>query len=185
MAERSRFATLAEQLDVHVGPELRTEIMQGSDAAEAPAGPAKQAKWMKSAMDRLDALVDEPMRIKVMEECGRHCAWKGRAEKIRTFRAKSKTMDEFCAKLKAFLEPGNGIDWNGLTIYASYPKCYCGRVSATKEPISITHCHCGKGYWMAMFEYALGKPIRVDLLETVISGGDKCRFAIHVPTDEF
>jgi len=94
-------------------------------------------------------------------------------------------MDEFCDGLKLIFGNGVGLERDGQIIYTSYPRCYCGMVSAAKEPISMTYCHCGKGYWMAMFEHALGKPVKVDLLQSVISGADSCRFAVHIPHDEF
>ena len=133
----------------------------------------------------MDARLDEPTRASVMEQCGRNCAWHGRAEKIREMRKKCLTMDDFYAGLVKVLLTGVPLERDGFIVYASYPRRYCGRVSATKEPISQTYCHCGKGYWVAMFEHALGRPVRVDLLQSVVTGGSTCRFAIHIPENEF
>lgn len=182
MAKRS--TVLAEQLDAAVGEKLCNEIMQGWKEI-ASASPVKQAVWWKSAMDRLDSLVDEPTRISVMEQCGRRCAWKGVAEVVRKARAKSKTMDEFWDNLRAVYPRHVPLERDGFTIYASYTKCYCGRVKAAKEAISMTHCHCSKGYFLAAFEAGLGKPIPVDLLQSIINGATTCRFAIRIPPDEF
>lgn len=185
MANRSRYATLAEQLDAHVGPRLREEIMQGCDEVAASASQPKQARWMKAVMDRMDALVDEPTRTRVMEQCGWRCAWKGRAEKIRAIRARSRSMDGFYAGLENLFSPGVATEREGNTIFLSYPECYCGMVKAAREPVSVTYCHCGRGYFLAMFETALGRPVAVDLLQSVITGAAACRFAVHIPPDEF
>lgn len=177
------YDTLSQQLESAVGADLRDQIMEGAEKA-ATGTKLKKARWMKCCMDRLDALVDEPTRVRVMEQCGYKCAWRGRAEKIAKMRPKCSSIVEFAEKLKPILS-GNGVELDGSTIITSYPRCFCGRVSATKEPISITYCHCGKGYWMAMFEHVFGGPIKVDLLETVITGGSSCRFRIHIPSDAF
>lgn len=178
------FENLSEQLEIHLGQDLRDRIMEGSEKARK-ADKLKKACWMKCAMERMDALVDEPTRIRIMEQRGHRCGWRGRAKKITELRPKCSSIAEFCEGLKALFGNDYGVELDGQTIITSYPRCYCGAVSATKEPISMTYCHCGKGYWMAMFEHALAKPIKVDILQTVISGGDSCRFAIHIPEDEF
>jgi len=100
-------------------------------------------------------------------------------------RPKCSSIDEFCEGLNVIFGDDYGVERDGDTIITSYPRCYCGNLGATKEPISITYCHCGKGYWMAMFEHVFGQPIRVDLLQTIITGGDSCRFAIHLPENAF
>jgi len=177
------FENLSQQLESAVGPELRDQIMDGSDKARK-ADKFRKARWMKGAIERMDALVDEPTRIRILEQRGHTCGWRGRAEKIAKMRTKCSTLELFVEGLKPILA-GNGVELDGRTIITSYPRCYCGAVSATKEPISMTYCHCGKGYWMAMFEHVFGKPVKVDILQTVITGGDSCRFAIHVPEEEF
>jgi predicted hydrocarbon binding protein len=182
---RTFYDVLSDELDARAGPDARKEIMQGSDEAAASKNKRKEAEWARGAMQRVDSLVDETTRALVMEQCGRNCAWRGRAEKIRKMRKKCRTMDEFYAGLVDVLRTGVPLERDGSVVYASYPRCYCGRVSDTKEPISMTYCHCGRGYWVAMFEHALGKPVHVDLLQSVIGGAPTCRFAIHIPEEEF
>ncbi len=176
---------LKEELDKHVGIESRERILQGCDGMASSVDKARKAAWWKNSMDLMDSLVDEGTRTKIMEQCGWQCAWRSRAEKIRVIRSKVSNMDDFYLRLQKLLNPGVGTQRDGFTIYASYPRCYCGRVSATKEPISITHCHCSKGYFVAMFTTALARPVQVDLLQSIINGADSCRFAVHIPEDKF
>jgi hypothetical protein len=46
--------------------------------------------------------------------------------------------------------------------------------------LSPTYCHCSVGYVAYMFERNLGRPVRVELLESLRGGGKACRFAVHV-----
>jgi len=65
--------------------------------------------------------------------------------------------------------------------------CHCPRVrDALKKPgtkISPTYCYCGAGFYKGIWEEILQKPVRVEVLESVLNGGDLCKIAIHLPFD--
>jgi hypothetical protein len=44
-------------------------------------------------------------------------------------------------------------------------------------------CHCSAGFMKKSWEFIFKQPIKVDVLETVLSGGECCRFAIHLPKE--
>jgi hypothetical protein len=46
--------------------------------------------------------------------------------------------------------------------------------------LSPTYCHCSVGYVAYLFERSIGRPVRVELLESLRGGGKACRFAVHV-----
>ena len=64
--------------------------------------------------------------------------------------------------------------------------CHCPRIRKTikdgAEPISESYCYCGAGFYKGIWEYILDEPMKVEVLETVLNGGDVCRIAIHLPT---
>jgi predicted hydrocarbon binding protein len=67
------------------------------------------------------------------------------------------------------------------TIIGEYNKCYCSMVKQTKKPFPTkTYCHCGVGHIKQLFESAFGKPVEVKLLESVITGGNSCKFLIRI-----
>ena len=43
------------------------------------------------------------------------------------------------------------------------------------------YCYCGAGFYKGIWEEILGKPVEVEVLESVIQGGDVCKIAIHLP----
>jgi len=64
--------------------------------------------------------------------------------------------------------------------------CHCPRVrEAVKENLlfSSTYCYCGAGFYQGIWEEILQRPVEVEVLESVISGGDVCKIAIHLPAD--
>ena len=64
--------------------------------------------------------------------------------------------------------------------------CHCPRVrEAVKDNLMIspTYCYCGAGFYKAIWEEILQQPVEVEVLESVLSGGDVCKIAIHLPDD--
>jgi predicted hydrocarbon binding protein len=46
-----------------------------------------------------------------------------------------------------------------------------------------TFCNCSAGFHKKPFEVAFGQPVKVEVLESVLLGGERCRFAIHLPEE--
>jgi hypothetical protein len=68
-----------------------------------------------------------------------------------------------------------------------YLYCHCPWARETIKGGGVhpaeTFCNCSGGFHKKPFEAAFGKPIKVDVLESVLLGGDRCRFAIHLPAE--
>ena len=65
--------------------------------------------------------------------------------------------------------------------------CHCPRIRAvleTRATISPTYCYCGAGFYKGIWEEILQKPVRLELLKSVLAGDDVCAFAIHLPPEE-
>lgn len=65
--------------------------------------------------------------------------------------------------------------------------CHCPRIReavASKTKISTTYCYCGAGFYQGVWEYILQKPVRIELMESVLRGDDVCKIIIHLPTEK-
>lgn len=49
------------------------------------------------------------------------------------------------------------------------------------EKVTPTFCNCSAGFHKKPWEILYGKKIKVDVLESVLQGDERCRFAIHLP----
>ncbi len=49
--------------------------------------------------------------------------------------------------------------------------------------LTATFCNCSAGFHKKPWEVALGKPVRAEVLESVLKGDDRCRFAIYLPLE--
>ena len=64
--------------------------------------------------------------------------------------------------------------------------CHCPRVRQAAQlgiEVPINYCLCGAGYYLQIWETILEKEVRVEVIESVCSGSDKCSFALHIPGD--
>jgi len=176
MKKMSWVEKLNKSLELAVSDEIRTKIIEGSESLKSSSGPATKAKWVKAAMERMDASLDEQTRIEVMERCS--CDFEARKKEARKIYESSKNIDEFIEKLgnrcNKLVREGN-ILYN-IKIHG----CDCGWVRSTKTPISSTFCHCAKGYIVKYFEAVFQKPLKVELLQAVICGDEVCKFAIYL-----
>jgi hypothetical protein len=63
--------------------------------------------------------------------------------------------------------------------------CHCpwARYAIKNGDVKTTPllCHCSGGFMKKSWEVIFRQPLKVDILESVLSGGECCRFAIHLP----
>ncbi len=61
--------------------------------------------------------------------------------------------------------------------------CHCAQVSGAISqdlPVPERFCECGAGFYRHIWEGILGRPVRVEIVETTAAGGHRCTFAIHL-----
>jgi hypothetical protein len=66
-----------------------------------------------------------------------------------------------------------------------YYFCHCPWVKeslkAGRSDISPTFCNCSAAFHKKPWEVIFGQPIEAEVLESVLQGDSRCRFAIHLP----
>lgn len=66
-----------------------------------------------------------------------------------------------------------------------YYACHCQLVRTAlrdgKPKISPTFCYCSAGFEKLHFDVIFGEPVEIELLETLLKGDARCRFAIKIP----
>jgi Family of unknown function (DUF6144) len=183
---------LGRQLDQWAGQEARKKVLEGSDNLRSSVNSEQIAQWVKGAMARLDAAIDIKTRNAAMENCGRNCARVNHqtVDRLVAKRKKYQSLDDFLETEKNQLLPGMRLKRDGRILYQYYMpgsfhppmRCFCSllRGLPAEESISPTYCQCSRGFVLSMWEQVLGKPVKVDILETVVTGARECRFRIHL-----
>ncbi len=201
---------LSEGLKEEAGEEAQERIMVGSDAILEETEISERVAWMKGAMERLDAAVTDPeARCRIVSGCA-HRFPKVFIDEMRQTYQKAGNIDELLTSMRRD-RPNDGLPGSdypkrvGNTIYeAKLPHdsqgyknaendlerrisyCFCPTLKAAMragEAISPTFCNCGAGWFLQKWEGILGKPVKVELIRSVLKGDDLCEVAVHIPPD--
>ncbi|MBQ8548082.1 MAG: hypothetical protein IJ427_06240 [Lachnospiraceae bacterium] len=59
-----------------------------------------------------------------------------------------------------------------------YPECYCACVKRIPKELSKTWCYCTLGNAEEIFKLIFGKEVKVTLLESIKTGGNRCAIEV-------
>ncbi|KPL08043.1 hypothetical protein AMJ86_02145 [bacterium SM23_57] len=145
--------------------------------------------WVKRFINVLDNTLDEETRKKVMVTNGKICY----QEWIKSTGQQTEVVpyEKWVARVRENVKDGS-VQIDGNVIYFQYigsaetghaaPEnvCLCPMVESKPVGLSKTYCLCSIGYVKEMFEQTFGKPVDVQLIDSVLYGGKRCRFKITV-----
>jgi hypothetical protein len=192
----SKTAGQIRELGAHIGEiagaKVRNRVMEGSESAAKSTDRKKITLWVKEAIDRLDACTTPEKGKKIMASCGHACvAHNNRmTQAVKARRQKFKAEDEFLKAEAVRPAKFTRVELQGKTLiqyytphtYSTPRRCFCGLMYALPEGVnaSLTYCHCSRGFVEKYWEAALGRPVKVEVTYTAITGGDECKFIIHL-----
>jgi hypothetical protein len=134
--------------------------------------------YISTLMENLEKGVDEPTRVRMMNDCGRACARRG--ELFKTAEAGRGDLKAFLTRMTEILGPDSAVLVDEKTVRWNYPRCYCELVAAGPERLPAVYCQCSVGWVLEMFETVLGRPVKVRLVQSIRTGGPSCVFHIDV-----
>ncbi len=167
-----------ENVERWVEGAARDQLLQACQVYQTLTTPQSKIRCIQGMMRALDQNVNAETRRQMMETCGRHCIGASTLEKARRLLRDAPDLDSWLDRLNEAHIGGGHLRREGDSIHAAYDRCYCGSVSQAKERISDTYCRCSCGWYRQLFETLLGRPIEVELVSSIISGGERCQFLI-------
>ncbi len=134
--------------------------------------------WLDDLFDGIRSEVDEKTSVRLLEACGRACY------RRHTFKqeiaAKGKGgLAQLEAAYKENFEAWREGDVLHIRYGAVSKGCYCPAARRRTPRPNDLHCECTRTTHQTICENALGRPCRVEILETVRRGGKTCHFAVH------
>ena len=172
-------------------PDLEKRMIRGS---ETPSWRKveKSMQWIKNLVDHMDAMLDKATVSKLLQACGRSCyiGAFGVAPDEKPSDAEVQQVLEALRRSGSEVRQENGHTviysaWGrnhqnptGLILQDGY--CMCPVVENGPPGLSPSYCQCSTGYVKEGMERSLGRPVKVDLLESLKMGGRDCRFRIEV-----
>ena len=200
---------MAMGLDRLAGEEIAARIMEGSGKLTALSPARETMQWVKGAMERLEELVAEEQRQEIMTGCA-HVFPERRIQQLRAEYLRLGDLDKLLQLMGEDRSMGEYSYYSapkrdGHIIYTTkipfnprgckeardelerrYHSCHCPLVKeAIRGQVDIgpTFCYCGSGWFRRLWQGILQKPVKVEVLKTVLQGDECCQFAIHLPQE--
>ena len=191
-----------------LGEEARQTIIGESDQILLESSQADRFEWVKGCVDRLDQVSDDLQRYEILSTCS-HVFPRSQAEKMREIYLQAvgegAGLVEAVDAVVAFMKEDAGwrpnITREGRVLYntknpsnpEAYAKattdlerkqayCFCPLISQQIEDgMSDSFCYCSSGWERKQWEVALGQPVRIEVVKSLLKGDLECQFAIHLP----
>jgi len=188
---------LANNIAKHAGKEISEYIMRGSRNLDKMNGAGK-AKWVREALQRMqEKILDSKIRqLIISESC---CRFNDSyISQLRNEYQRLNDIDKLLEYLhgKTFL---NKPERDGDNIYVTkapynpeqYARaktldekrrafCHCQFVREAEKAIPLEYCYCGAGWCRHIWEGILEKPVRVEIIQSVMDGDEVCKFAVYI-----
>jgi hypothetical protein len=136
--------------------------------------------WLTQFIRREETQLGRPALIKLLEERGRACcsALDFRQKLIKDSQGSGEKLVELMGKI---VGPDNAkLEGNKVTLIYPVNQCVCGWNPKRPATADDPYCDCSKANNQKIFEIVTGKPVRVEVAESVRRGGQNCRFIIHL-----
>lgn len=161
-----------------------SSLLAGDEAAAAPASPPSEDWRINFAKQRYGKLVsivatkvDAKTFAEILEEVGRFCSNQGFAGK-------------FAGNIEGYLSEmqkrwGAQTDFDkerGIVRVAFQTNGDCGCPLMSKATVPAAACSCSVGAIAQSFTVVSGRAARCELKESMLQGGTRCAFEIHLGT---
>jgi hypothetical protein len=165
-----------------IGVKAYKNVMKDCSKCKSIPNDPEMASCVKEVMEHFDTVVDEKeKRKKIMEMMGYYCFQNNFLNRALQVKDQSKGIEEIIKNLNQIIGDDDYFKLEGNLIEARFNQCYCHvGVQATKEPIPKTYCYCSLGWLKDLFKVLLERNVKVDMIETIVSGGNICHFVIHL-----
>jgi hypothetical protein len=126
----------------------------------------------------LDQNLDPKEAARVRRSCS--CAFpKGFAGQMRRQYQSAPTLDRFIEIFNA-QNRGTTLMLGPDGLHQLYPQCFCARVKRLAPPLPRTWCLCTLGYSERLFSHIFSRPVRAELLCSVMTGASLCDILLHL-----
>ncbi|MCW4023699.1 MAG: TrmO family methyltransferase [Candidatus Bathyarchaeota archaeon] len=175
-----RIGRLAETIAEQTSIQTAQEVFEAWN--QQKIGKSKDPEKIQNLMVALEQKVGKEKAIEIMHECGRKCYdsiayLQKSAEELKNKHPASlqehvKNLNKkFASTSKIELTSDNTLIYQQL-------KCYCMVKNPEKPLDNKNYCQCGVGCRQKFFEAIFEKPVKVELLESIATGGESCKFLI-------
>jgi len=134
------------------------------------------ANWLTDLFEAIDREVDPAVQQRLLQACGRGCFRRHQFKQDLAAAGKGNA-DKLVEAYRMFF----GIERDGDLVHIRYgDHCFCPAAHHPPKGPKDLHCECTRASHEAIFETALGRPITVELVESIRRGGQTCHLIAHL-----
>lgn len=137
-------------------------------------------EWLKNVVNGIEASSTDQECMRILDERGRACTPQQLIDVAKEIYSRAESMDAFLNEFRGvfeFLQIENG------EISVVYPQCFCHHLAGlSMTDVPDAYCECSRGWVQELFEKATGQDVTVDVIDSVVRGGETCRFLICFPS---
>jgi len=137
--------------------------------------------WLTDLLNTMDATLDEETKSKLIAGCGRGC-FDRHVFKQNIAKQGEGDVDKLVQALKKNFECWREGDKVHVRYGETSSRCYCPAANYRAAKPNDMHCYCTRATHQAIWETALHRPIKVEIVETLRRGGVTCHFLVHLPS---
>ena len=163
---------LLDSLRKNVGDKAADEFGEKYPLSKA-ANIEKKYEWAKYVCVYLEKHFDPQMMMTLRKAC-RCNDGKAIANKILKYLKQTDSIEQF---VKAFNQKETFASLEYISdnrILFCYPECYCACIKRVAGEVSRAWCYCTLGNAEAIFQEVFHKEVKVTLLESIKTGGNRC-----------
>jgi hypothetical protein len=136
--------------------------------------------WLTDLADTIYEELDEGTRVRLMAGCGKGCHRRHQFTQDIVNAGKGDLDRLLEAYKKSF-----GIRREGDLVHITYgpsPQggCWCPAAQDRPARPGDMHCECTRAKHELIFKEALGRPFKVEMLESFRRGGTRCHLVVHL-----
>lgn len=135
--------------------------------------------WLSDLIDTMDDELDEETRRKLFAGCGRGCFYRHSFKQDIAHQGQG-DLQKLIAAYRRNFEIWQEGDEVHIRYGAVSPGCYCPAAKSYPAKEGDLHCECTRSTHQTIFEEALGRAIRVQVVESVRRGDPTCHFVVYV-----
>lgn len=135
--------------------------------------------WMNDLMDTMDQVLDRETKIKLIEGCGKSCFNRHQFKKDIAIKGEG-SLDKLMEAYKSGFEIWKDNDKVHIRYGEVSQGCYCPAAKTRPIGKDDVFCECTRSTHQTIFETALKRPFKVEVLESVRRGGKTCHFLVHL-----
>jgi len=135
--------------------------------------------WLTDLLDTMGQKLDRGEEVKLYEGCGIGCFNRHQFKKDIATKGKGNIDSLTDAYKQNFEVWRDGNDFH-IRYGETSDHCYCPVAQNIPPKPNDLHCECTRATHQAIFETALERPFKVDIVESLRRGGKTCHFIVHL-----